>query len=236
MPDLNEQLTLVRRGPQPFVASGATFVPVSVQLVVGVDRFYYRVTTLKFLAFDAGDVSLYAQAGAFPTTSPPTLTADYTPYAVRGEFPSGTRIRFGSGKSAFIVRLAESWGPNTQQFGDPQPPKLMRVDPAPGGSPEVEVTVATDVDYLPRGLRTIRSTNVWGSLRDYAVAQDLDELGNELSVSTAGYVLRYDSSIASDGEIVNWLLTDSLGRTWEIVGVELVPGARQQYMVLRVKR
>ena len=235
MPDLNEQLTLVKRGPYPFAPS-TSVIPVRIQLAVGVDRFWYGASWLLFYPFGQGATSLTVVAGGIPTTRPPTINAVYVPYAVRGQFPSGTRIRFGSGMSAFIVRLTAPWAPQAQ-LGGVQPPTVMSVDPTPGANDtNVQIEVSANVDYLPRGLRTVSTDTVWGALRDYSVGEDVDQVGSQIAVSNAGYLLRYDEDVAKDQNIVNATLTDSLGRAWQVVGVELEPGARRQYMTLRVKR
>ena len=237
MPDLNEQLTLVRRAPRGFVASGAARIPVSALFsytiftpTTRVVRSRSSILRLQFAPFEQGVTTISAKGIGFVNNLYTTNISG----SIEGEFPSGTRIRFNQGNASFIVRLTEGWEPGTAQSTTFKP---MAVQPTPGASTSVfTVTVATDVDYLPQDLEVTSTATVWGRLVNYNVNQEVDDLGNESAVSSAGYIMRFDRSIASDLSIINATLTDYLGRVWQVLGVELEPGARSQYMTLRVKR
>ena len=244
MPDLNEQLTLVRRRPRPFAPSGGTHVPVS--FLVWTIGGRHDASLLRFQPFDEGATVVGVQAGLAERAAGPVRSgrpATIRIAGVQGSFPAGTLIRFGVGSNSFVIRTTASWAPadiGQSRIGQDQPLANMSIAAAPAGIEAVtDVVIATDVDYLPgsRGSAIVSSSKVyWGTFRDYSVVEDVDSLGNQVPVSTASYVMRYDEDIASDDNLVNATVTDSLGRDWNAVGVELVPGARNQYMTLRVRR
>ena len=243
MPDLNEQLTLVRRAPRPFAPSGGN-APVS--FLVWTIGGRHNASLLRFQPFNEGATVVSVQAGLAPRAPGPLRSgrpATIRIASVQGSFPSGTLIRFGTGAESFVIRTTASWAPmdiGASRIGQDQPLSNMSIAAAPGGIEAVtDVVIATDVDYLPgsRGSPTVSSSKVyWGAFRDYSVAEDIDSLGNQIPVATASYVMRYDEDIAKDDNLVSATVTDSLGRDWNAVGVELVPGARNQYMTLRVRR
>ena len=248
MPDLNEQVTLLRRAPRPFSPSGGSNVPLS--FLVWSIGGRHEASLLRFQPFNEGATVVSVQAGLAEvkaTTTPPPgrsgRPATVRIASVQGSLPAGTLIRFNTGGGSFVIRTTASWAPmdiGQSRIGQDQPLSSMSIVAAPGGIDSVtDVEIATDVDYLPggRGAPTVTSTAVyWGALRDYSVGEDVDERGNQFSVSNAEFLLRYDASIAADENIVNATLTDSLSRDWDVVGVELEPGARLQYMTLKVTR
>lgn len=236
MPDLNDQITLIRMVPRPFTPSGSRDIPVT--YTIAGSRSRYRAFNLRFEPFMEGATSVNAIAtGGYHTVNnrryvnPLESRIDN----VQGEFPSGTRIRIGAGQSAFIIRLTSAWAPGTQGLTGPYTP--MAIESSPGGvSITTTVAVATDVDYSAAAPTVASSTVYWGRLVEQQVNEDVDDLGNEMSIYNAAYLLRFDQALATDANLASAAVTDSLGIRWSVVGIELEPESRRGFMRLRLTR
>lgn len=243
MADLNERVTLVRRAPAAFAASRGVSPPLTFEFKLrslGDDGRHYPAT-LRFLPFVEGATLInVVTLGGIGTSTGLAYQGSATDQGienVQGELPSGTRIRFGSGQSAFVVTLESGWAPNESDADFLQYNEPMEIFPAPGRiSVATNVTVSTGVDWNLAAPMQVATSSRWCATSEFNVSQDIDDRGNEVSRYLMTVTLRYDRVVATDRNIVLAQVTDALGWDWNVIGVEWDPQERTRYMRLRCSR